>query len=209
MIHPTAEVEPGAEVGAGTRIWHHCHVRTGAVIGESCVLGYGVFVDSGVQIGNRCKLQNRVSVYHGVTIEDGVFVGPHVTFTNDKHPRATNPEGALIADDEWTVSHTLVRMGASIGAGAVILSGLTVGRWAMVAAGAVVTRDVPDHGLVAGNPARLAGYACSCGHTLRPEAEAWRCPHCDKLHDLPPIDEHQTSLEIPSNNQTIKQRSPS
>lgn len=188
MIHPTAEVEPGAVVGAGTRIWHHCHVRAGAVIGEGCSLGYGVYVDAGARVGDRCKLQNRVSVYHGVTIEDGVFVGPHATFTNDKHPRAIRPDGAPATDADWTVSHTLVREGASIGAGAVVLP-VTVGRWAMVAAGAVVTRDVPDQALVAGNPARQVGWVCPCGHTLRPYGESWRCPNCDAVHALPALPE--------------------
>ncbi len=190
MIHPTAEVEDGAQVGAGTRIWHHAHVRAGAVIGAECNLGYGVYVDAGVVIGNRCKLQNRVSVYHGVTIEDGVFVGPHVAFANDKTPRAVTPEGAVSEDGDWSVLPTLVREGASIGAGAVILPGITIGRWAMVAAGAVVSRDVPDHGLVTGNPARLTGYACACGRTLAPRGETLYCAHCDRTYDLPPLPEH-------------------
>ena len=201
MIHPTAEVEPGANVGQGTRIWHHCHVRAGATIGEDCVLGYGVYVDAGVRIGSNCKLQNRVSVYHGVTIEDGVFVGPHAAFTNDKHPRAIRPDGTLSSDDDWTVSPILVREGASIGAGAVILPGVTVGRWAMVGAGAVVTRDVPDHALVTGNPARPAGYVCRCGHTLDPEGEAWRCPNCRELYDLPVLSDRVKIARKQSNNQ--------
>lgn len=192
MIHRTAEVESGAQVGADTRIWHHCHVRGGAVIGDGCILGYGVFVDAGVIIGDNVKLQNRVSVYHGVTIEDGVFVGPHVAFTNDKHPRAVRPDGALASDDDWTVSPILVREGASIGAAAVVLPGVTVGRWAMVGAGAVVTRDVPDHGLVLGNPARLAGYACRCGRNLEVRGEAWACPSCGERYDLPPLPERTT-----------------
>ena len=190
MIHPTAEVEAGAQVGAGTRVWHHAHVRAGAVIGSECNLGYGVYVDAGVVIGDRVKLQNRVSVYQGVTIEDGVFVGPHVAFTNDKTPRAITPDGEVLVVGDWTVLPTLVREGASIGAGAVILPGLTIGRWAMVAAGAVVSRDVPDHGLVAGNPARLTGYACSCGRTLAARGEMLYCAHCDKTYDLPPLPEH-------------------
>jgi acetyltransferase-like isoleucine patch superfamily enzyme len=184
MIHPTAEVEPGAQVGEGTRIWHHAHVRKGAVIGSGCILGYGVYVDAGVTIGNNVKLQNRVSVYHGVTIEDGVFVGPHVSFTNDKHPRAIRPDGALATDADWTVTPTLVRYGASIGAGAIVLPGVTVGRWAMVGSGAVVTRDVPDHGLVTGNPARLRGYACACGRRLEVQGEAWRCARCGETYSF-------------------------
>jgi UDP-2-acetamido-3-amino-2,3-dideoxy-glucuronate N-acetyltransferase len=186
VIHPTAEVEPGAEIGERTRIWHHCHVRAGARIGADCNLGYGVYVDAGVVIGDRCKLQNRVSVYHGVTIEDGVFVGPHVTFTNDKHPRAVAPDGAPLNDDGWEVVPTLVREGASIGAGAVVLPGITLGRRAMVAAGAVVTRDVPDNGLVAGNPARLKGYVCDCGQTLAPRGESMYCERCERAYNFPP-----------------------
>jgi UDP-2-acetamido-3-amino-2,3-dideoxy-glucuronate N-acetyltransferase len=187
VIHPTAEVERGATIGEGTRIWHHVHVRSGASIGSGCILGYGVYVDAGVQIGDNVKLQNRVSVYHGVSIEDGVFVGPHVAFTNDKHPRAVTPDGGLATDDDWTVSPVLVRRGASIGAAAVVLPGVTIGRWAMVGAGAVVTRDVPDHGLVSGNPARLRGYACKCGYTLRNVGEGWRCERCGETYDLPPL----------------------
>ena len=189
MIHPTAEVEPSAEIGDGTRVWHHCHVRAGAKIGAECVLGYGVYVDAGVMIGDRCKLQNRVSVYRGVTLEDGVFVGPHVTFTNDMHPRAVAPDGRTLSDADWLVLPTLVQEGASIGAGAVILPGLTIGRWAMVAAGSVVSRDVPDHALVAGNPARPAGHVCSCGRTLAPRGELLYCGHCDRTYDFPPIAE--------------------
>jgi acetyltransferase-like isoleucine patch superfamily enzyme len=164
-------------------------VRSGAAIGADCNLGMGVYIDAGVVIGNRCKLQNRVSVYKGVTLEDGVFVGPHATFTNDKTPRAVTPDGAVARDDDWTVVPTLVREGASIGAGAVVLAGITVGRWAMVAAGAVVTRDVPDHGLVAGNPARLRGYACDCGRTLTGRGEAFYCAHCERSYGLPPLPE--------------------
>jgi UDP-2-acetamido-3-amino-2,3-dideoxy-glucuronate N-acetyltransferase len=187
MIHPTAEVEEGAHIGDGTRIWHHAHVRSGATIGANCILGYGVYVDAGVHIGDNCKLQNRVSVYHGVTIEDGVFVGPHVAFTNDKHPRAIRADGSLSTDDDWTVSPTLVRSGASIGAAAVILPGVTLGRWCLVGAGAVVSRDVSDHGLVTGNPARLTGYACKCGHTLHSEGSGWLCDNCHETYDLPSL----------------------
>jgi acetyltransferase-like isoleucine patch superfamily enzyme len=189
VIHPTAEVEPGASVGAGTRVWHFAHVRAGAVIGDNCNVGYAVYVDSGAIVGNNVKLQNRVSIYRGVTLEDGVFVGPHVSFTNDKYPRAITPAGAIVSDDDWTAVQTRVKYGASIGAGAVILAGLTIGRWAMVAAGAVVTREVPDHGLVAGTPARLVGYACSCGRSLHEDESGWCCSHCNVCYDLPSLPE--------------------
>jgi acetyltransferase-like isoleucine patch superfamily enzyme len=201
MIHPTADIESGAQVGETTRIWHHCHVRTGAVIGENCNLGYGVYVDAGVHIGDNCKLQNRVSVYHGVMIEDGVFVGPHATFTNDKLPRAIRPDGTLRTEDDWTVSPTHVMSGASIGAGAVILPGVTIGWWAMVGAGAVVTRDVPDHGLVTGNPAYLTGYVCQCGHPLQDMGDFWRCTQCGREHALPSLHERIKIPRKQSNNQ--------
>jgi acetyltransferase-like isoleucine patch superfamily enzyme len=188
VIHPTAEVEPGAQIGPNTRIWNYVHVRTGAVIGADCILGDSVYVDSDVSIGNNVKLQNRVSIYRGVTIEDGVFVGPHVTFTNDKYPRAITPDGSLISVEDWTPIETLVRHGASIGAGAVILPGVTIGRWAMIGAGALITRDVPDHGLAVGSPGRMVGYACRCGQPLRREEQAWRCSECHETYDLPPLE---------------------
>jgi UDP-2-acetamido-3-amino-2,3-dideoxy-glucuronate N-acetyltransferase len=189
MIHPSASVEPGAHVPDSARVWHNCHIRAGAFIGENCILGYGVYVDSGVRIGSNCKIQNRVSVYHGVTIDDGVFVGPHVSFTNDKLPRAVKPDGSMSVEGDWTVAPIHVHSGASIGAGAVILPGVTIGWWAMVGAGAVVTRDVPDHGLVTGNPARITGYVCQCGNPLDDTGTSWRCSTCGREHDLPSFHE--------------------
>jgi len=182
-IHPTADVSPEAQIGEGTSIWHHAQVREGARIGRDCILGKGVYVDAGVAIGDNVKVQNYVSIYHGVIIEDGVFCGPHCVFTNDKRPRAVNPDGSLKAADDWEVVQTRVRRGASIGANAVIVCGVTIGEWAMVGAGSVVSRDVPDHGLVWGNPARLRGFVCACGHGLEKVEEAGdrvrlRCPVC-------------------------------
>jgi acetyltransferase-like isoleucine patch superfamily enzyme len=153
-------------IGEGTRIWQHCQVREGAVIGDHCILSKGVYVDADVHIGNNVKIQNGISIYHGVTLEDGVFCGPHCVFSNDLRPRAINPDGSLKSADDWTVSTTLVRSGASIGAHATIVCGVTIGRWAMIGAGAVVTHDVPDYGLVYGNPARLHGFVCPCGVKL-------------------------------------------
>ena len=201
MIHPSAVVDPGTQIGEGTQIWHNCHIREGAVIGENCILGYGVYVDAGVRIGSNCKLQNRVSVYHGVTIEDGVFVGPHATFTNDKFPRAIRPDGTRSTEGDWTVGPTFVQTGASIGAGAVILPGVTIGWWAMVGAGAVVTRDVPDHGLVTGNPAFLAGYVCQCGNAMQDTGYNWRCTSCGREHELPSLHERIRIPRKQSNNQ--------
>ncbi len=165
-IHPTAEVSASATIGAGTSIWHQAQVRDGAVIGENCILGKGAYVDAGVHIGANSKIQNYSCVYHGATLEDGVFVGPEVVFTNDRYPRAINPDGTLKGEADWEVGETLVKHGAAIGSRSVIVTGVTIGRWALVAAGAVVTKDVPDHALVAGAPARPLGWVCMCAHPL-------------------------------------------
>ena len=181
FIHPTADVSPDAEIGEGARIWHHAQVRERARIGRECILGKGVYVDAGVIVGDRCKIQNRASIFHGVTLADGVFVGPHAVFANDRFPRAINGDGSLKGDDDWTEGKTTVGHGASIGAGAVVLPGLTIGGWALIAAGAVVTSDVPPHAIVRGNPARIAGWACECGRPLAMSDNwKWHCAACDR-----------------------------
>lgn len=181
IIHPTAEVHPSAEIGAGTRIWRNAQVREGARLGAGCVVGKDAFIDHDVTIGAHCKIQNGALIYHGATLEDGVFVGPQVCLTNDKVPRAVNPDGSLKSEADWEVGRIDVGFGASLGAGAVVVTGVTIGRWAMVAAGAVVTRDVPDHGLVVGCPARLVGYVCACGRLVEAAGEVpgW-CEHCGR-----------------------------
>jgi acetyltransferase-like isoleucine patch superfamily enzyme len=163
FVHPTADVEEGAEVGPGTKIWHLVHVRSTARIGAECNLGRNVYVDAGVSIGDRVKIQNNVSVYVGVTIEDEVFVGPCAVFTNDLRPRAQNPN--------WVITPTVVRRGASIGANATLVCGIEVGEYAMVAAGSVVTRDVRPYQLVAGNPARPLGWVDEEGAVVSRGAE--------------------------------------
>jgi acetyltransferase-like isoleucine patch superfamily enzyme len=165
-IHPTAEVSPQATIGQGTQIWHHVQIREDAHIGEECILSKGVYIDTGVVIGNRVKIQNYVSVYHGVTIEDGVFIGPHVVFTNDLLPRAITPDGRQKSAMDWELSKTLVRRGASLGANSTIRCGISIGEWALIGAGSVVTRHVPNYGLVWGNPAILQGFVCPCGGRL-------------------------------------------
>src|SRR5262249_1130577 len=165
-IHATTVVDDRAQIGDGTQIWLHCQVREKARIGTGCVIGKSVYIDAEVTIGNNVKIQNFASIFTGVTIEDGVFVGPHVCFTNDKVPRAVNPDMSIKGADDWTVTPTLVKAGAAIGANSTIVCGVTVGRWSMIASGAVVTKDVPDHALVMGNPARIAGWVCSCGQRV-------------------------------------------
>jgi UDP-2-acetamido-3-amino-2,3-dideoxy-glucuronate N-acetyltransferase len=189
-IHPTADVSPEAQIGPGTSIWHQCQIREETHIGENCIFGKGVYVDFGVRIGDNVKVQNYVSIYHGVEIEDGVFVGPHVCFTNDNLPRAINADGSLKAADDWELGRVLVKRGAALGANATILPKVTIGAWALVGSGAVVTKDVPDYGLVVGNPAQLIGFVCPCGHRLVDsdvdgETVHAHCTHCNETIDIP------------------------
>jgi acetyltransferase-like isoleucine patch superfamily enzyme len=165
-IHPTADLEHDVAVGARSSVWHRAQLRTGARIGTDCVIGRDAFIDEGVVLGDRVKVQNAALVYHGVTVEDGVFIGPNAILTNDRYPRSQTPAGTLARADDWQVDPIRVASGASIGAGAVVVAGTTVGHYALVGAGAVVTRDVPDFALVAGNPARALGWACACGRRI-------------------------------------------
>ena len=160
FVHETSFIDDDVTIGAGTKIWHFCHVQSGAVIGENCSLGQNVNVSNNVRVGNGCKMQNNVSLYEGVELEDYVFCGPSCVFTNDLTPRARYPEGRA------GYKKTLVKEGASIGANATVVCGHTIGRWALIGAGAVVTDDVPDHALMLGVPARRRGWACECGALL-------------------------------------------
>lgn len=195
-VHPSSEVSDTAEIGEGTKIWNFCQIRENAVIGKNCIISKGVYIDVGVRIGNNVKIQNGISIYHGVILEDGVFCGPHCVFTNDKQPRAINSDGSIKNAMDWVVSETLVRTGASIGAHATILCGLTIGRWAMIGSGSVVTKNVPDYGLVYGNPAHIHGFVCSCGEKLKDVIENSKhlvspsdytkmiCPKCGSVTEI-------------------------
>jgi UDP-2-acetamido-3-amino-2,3-dideoxy-glucuronate N-acetyltransferase len=185
FIHPTADVSPQAAIGEGTQIWSYTKIREGARIGTECNIGQHVYIDFDVTVGSRVKIQNNTSVYNSVTIEDGVFIGPHVCFCNDLTPRAITPDGRLKTADDWHVSPIVVCYGASIGAGSIIVPGITIGRFAMIGAGSVVTHSIPDHALVYGNPARLHGYVCECGQKLEElsqidEQTVGTCPACRK-----------------------------
>ncbi len=171
-IHPQAEVSKEAQIGDGTMIWRNVQIREQARIGKNCIIGQGAYVEYGVVIGDNVKIQNNASLYNGLELEDGVFIGPHVVFTNDKVPRAVNPDGSLKAASDWTVGKTLVRAGAALGACAVVVTGVTIGRWAMIGSGSVVTKDVPDHALAAGNPARVIGWVSAAGKRCASQAEA-------------------------------------
>jgi UDP-2-acetamido-3-amino-2,3-dideoxy-glucuronate N-acetyltransferase len=175
-IHETAVVDHGATLGDGTKVWHFCHVLGDSTIGADCALGQNVFVASKVSIGDRVRIQNNVSVYEGVTLEDDVFVGPSVVFTNVHHPRIGFPR-----HDQY--APTLVKRGATLGANCTIVCGNTVGEYALVAAGAVVTKTVAPHALVAGVPAKRIGWACRCGSPL-PDSKGGRCEECGRSYEL-------------------------
>lgn len=169
FVHPTSVVDDGTIIGEGTKIWYFCHVQEGAKIGKKCTLGQNVNISNNVKIGDGCKLQNNVSLYEGVELEDDVFCGPSCVFTNDLTPRAKYPKGRT------AYKKTLVRHGASIGANATVVCGHTIGEWAMIAAGAVVTSNVPNHALMMGVPARIHGWVCECGDVLSDDLVCSRC----------------------------------
>jgi acetyltransferase-like isoleucine patch superfamily enzyme len=184
-VAESADVDPTASIGAGSTIWDLAQVREHAAIGQDCVLGRGSYVGAGVRIGDRVKIQNLALVYEPAIVEDGAFIGPAVVLTNDRQPRAVNPDGSVKAASDWKVVGVHVLGGASIGAGAVCVAPLTVGRWSMVAAGSTVTSDVPDYALVAGTPAKRIGWVGRSGVRLQKiNAERWRCPQTGETYIL-------------------------
>jgi UDP-2-acetamido-3-amino-2,3-dideoxy-glucuronate N-acetyltransferase len=178
FVHESSYVDEPCEIGRGTKIWHFTHVMKNSTIGENCSLGQNVVVSSNVRIGNNVKIQNNVSVYEGVVLEDDVFCGPSMVFTNVSTPRSGTPRNTS-AD----YLPTVVKHGASIGANATIVCGHTLGEFAFVGAGSVVTKDVPAYAMVYGNPARIAGYACECGITLRFERDRATCVACGREYE--------------------------
>lgn len=172
FVHESSYVDDGVTIGAGTKIWHFCHILSGSVLGERCNIGQNVVVGPDVTVGNGCKIQNNVSVYAGVTLEDDVFCGPSMVFTN-----VYNPRSHVSRKSEYR--KTLVRKGATLGANCTIVCGTTVGKYAFVGAGAVITKDIPDYALVYGNPARQHGWVCSCGEKLAEKAGSlFGCSTC-------------------------------
>lgn len=178
-IHPSAEVSDGATLGDGASVWHQAQVRERAVIGPNTIIGKGVYIGAGVHVGANGKVQNYACVYEGTTLEDGVFVGPAVVFTNDRYPRAITPEGSLKSADDWDCEGATVRYGAAVGARSVVLPGVVIGAWALVAAGSTVTHDVPAQALVVGSPASQVGWVCQCAQRLD---ETLACRACGRRY---------------------------
>lgn len=175
FVHESSYIDDNVSIGDDTKIWHFCHIHKGVKIGEKCSLGQNVNVSNNVVIGNGVKIQNNVSVYEGVELEDYVFCGPSMVFTNDLTPRSKYPKGSV------GYKKTLVKYGASIGANATIVCGNTVGEWAMIASGAVITKDVPAYALMAGVPAKQIGWVCECGEPIK---ELFKCSECKREYDL-------------------------
>ena len=178
FVHESSYVDEGCTIGKGTKIWHFSHIMTGCTIGENCNIGQNVVISPRVTLGKGCKIQNNVSVYTGVVCEDGVFLGPSCVFTNVINPRA-------FVERKHEYRQTVIKEGASIGANATIVCGHNIGRYALVGAGAVVTKDVPDYAIVYGSPARLHGWVCQCGEPLQAmDTSAFYCPVCGKHYEL-------------------------
>ena len=178
--HRTVQIQKGAKIGLGTKIWNHSQVQSGAKIGKNCVIGHNCFIGSRAKLGNGVKLECNIDVWDLVTLEDYVFVGPSAVFTNDKNPRARYPKKEFPQYGQWLP--TLVKEGATIGANTTILCGITIGKWAMVGAGAVVTKDIPDYAIAVGVPAKIVGWVCKCGNPLRFKKNKATCKICKRKY---------------------------
>ena len=177
FVHESSYVDAGCTIGKGTKIWHFSHIMSNCTIGEGCNIGQNVVISPGVTLGNGCKIQNNVSVYTGVICEDGVFLGPSCVFTN-----VINPRAFIERKNEYR--ETIIQQGASIGANATIICGHKIGRYALIGAGAVVTKDIPDYAMAYGAPARICGWVCQCGERLEAVSELhWICPVCGKHYE--------------------------
>ena len=191
-VDTTAIVDGNVCLGDGTKVWHFVHIMSDAKIGKQCIIADYVYVGRNVKIGDNVKLENRATVYEGVTIEDDVFVGPHVTFTNDPYPRSFNKD--------WKILPTHIKKGSSIGARTVVVCGVTIGEYAMIGSGSVVTQNVPSHALVYGNPARVKGFVCRCSRKLETQEKLtdkviMRCPVCNEKYEIPAADYVQIDKE--------------
>ncbi|MFE3199089.1 acyltransferase [Embleya sp. NPDC055664] len=181
-IDPSADVDDSASIGEGTRVWHLAQIREDAVLGPNCVIGRGAYIGPAVRVGANVKVQNHALVYEPAVLEDGVFIGPAVVLTNDLYPRAVTPDGRIKGEQDWHAQGVTVRRGAAVGARSVVVAGVTIGRWALIAAGAVVHRDVPDYALMAGVPARRIKWVGRAGVPLTPTGDgSWRCPETGDL----------------------------
>lgn len=183
IIAATADVDDRAVIGDGTRVWHLAQVREDAVVGTTCIVGRGAYLGPGVRVGDNCKIQNHALVYEPAVLEDGVFIGPAVVLTNDVYPRAVNPDGSLKSADDWHAVGVTVGTGAAVGARSVCIAPVRIGRWALVAAGSVVAKDVPDFALVAGVPATRRGWVGRAGVPLVADGPGrWRCPQTEETY---------------------------
>jgi UDP-2-acetamido-3-amino-2,3-dideoxy-glucuronate N-acetyltransferase len=182
-IHDLAEVDQGVTIGSGSSVWQLAHIRENASLGENCIVGRGAYIGSGVKIGSNVKIQNYALIYEPAVIEDGVFIGPAVVLTNDLNPRAVNPDGSLKSAHDWQVAAVHIEAGASIGAKSVCVAPVKIGKWALVGAGSVVVKDVPDFALVVGNPARQIGWVGKSGEKLiQISPTEYRCPKTGELY---------------------------